>query len=63
MQMAVRGGDDSIWAASFSSSGAFNNDWTRFSGSTPSSPAIVYLPDYVCIVVRGLDNSIWRALY
>jgi hypothetical protein len=65
MQMVVRGGGDSIWAATFDSGGIFNNDWTHIPGGTPSSPGMVYLPsiNFMCIVVRGLDNSIWRTLY
>jgi M6 family metalloprotease-like protein len=64
VQMSVRGGGDSIWAASFNSSGTFNYDWTQVSGYTPSAPAIVYLPSGdVCIVVRGLDNTIWEILF
>jgi hypothetical protein len=65
MQMVVRGGGDSIWAATFNSNGTFNSDWTHIPGGTPSSPGMVYLPSInsMCIVVRGLDNSIWRMLY
>jgi hypothetical protein len=65
MQMVVRGGGDSIWAATFNSNGTFNSDWTHIPGGTPSSPGGVYLPsmNFICIVIRGLDNSIWRTLY
>jgi hypothetical protein len=65
MQMVVRGGRDSIWAATFNSNGTFNSDWTHIPGGTPSSLGMVYLPSInsMCIVVRGLDNSIWRMLY
>jgi hypothetical protein len=65
MQMVVRGGGDSIWAATFNSNGTFNSDWTHIPGGTPSSVGMVYLPSInsMCIVVRGLDNSIWRMLY
>jgi DNA-binding beta-propeller fold protein YncE len=64
LQMAARATDNSIWVATFNSSGVFNNDWTKLTGATPSGPAVVYLPSGdMCIVVRGLDNSIWRILY
>ena len=61
MQMGVRGGANSIWAASFSSSGAFNSDWVQILGATSDPPALVYLPaGYIYLVVRGLNNSIWK---
>jgi hypothetical protein len=63
--MVVRGMDNSIWVSSFSSTGAFNNDWVKLTGATPSSPGMTYLPSQgiVNIVVRGSDNSLWDLLY
>jgi hypothetical protein len=64
MQIAVRGGGDSIWLGSSNSSEIFNNDWMQISGFTPSAPAIVNLPSgSVCIVVRGLDDAVWEMLF
>jgi hypothetical protein len=61
MQMVVRGGGNTIWAGSFNSSGTFMSDWWQIPGATPDPPAIVYLPSgYIYIVVRGLNNSIWK---
>ena len=63
--LVVRGSNDSIWFATFNSSGSFNNDWVNIPGVTPSSPGMAYLPSigYLGIVVRGSDDSLWEILY
>jgi hypothetical protein len=63
--MVVRGTDNAIWVSSFSSTGAFNNDWILTTGTTPSSPALAWNQgvNLLQIAVRGMDNSIWAALY
>jgi hypothetical protein len=65
MQMVVRGGGDSIWAASFNSSGVFNSDWTFIPGSIPSSPALAWDggTQKMQMVVRGGGDTIWAATF
>jgi YD repeat-containing protein len=65
LHMVVRGSNDTIWAATFDSSGVFNNDWTSIPGATPSGPALAWNPviSKLHIVVRGTDNSIWQTSY
>ena len=63
--MVVRGMDNSIWTATFNSSGVFNNDWTKLTGATPSEPALAWngTTQKMLMVVRGMDNSIWTATF
>ena len=65
LQMVVRGGDDSIWTATFNSSGVFNNDWASIPGNTPSVPALAWNPvaNKLQIVVRASNDSIWAASF
>jgi hypothetical protein len=65
MQIVVRGGGDTIWGATFDSSGTFNDDWTPIPGSTPSEPALAWNPiiQKVQIVVRGGGDTIWAGTF
>jgi len=65
IQIVARAANDSIWVATFNSSGVFNNDWTWIPGATPSSPGLAWNPiaNELQMVVRGSDNSIWAATF
>ena len=41
LQVVVRGEDGGIWASTFDAAGAFNNDWTKLTGGTPSPVGLV----------------------
>jgi hypothetical protein len=63
LHIVVRGGNDSIWTATFNSDGAFNNDWVPIPGAILSSPALAWNPlsQTTQMVVQGGGNSIWSA--
>ena len=63
--MVVRTADDSIWTATFNSSGVFNNDWAPISGATPSVPALAWdaTASELCLVIRASNNSVWFATF
>jgi hypothetical protein len=65
LQMVVRAVDNSLWAASFNSSGTFNNDWTPISGATASAPALAWNPmaNKLQMVVRASNDSIWAGTF
>jgi hypothetical protein len=65
LQMVGRAADDSIWMATFNSSGVFNNDWISIPGRTPSSPALAWnsSANELQMIVRGGDGSIWTATF
>jgi hypothetical protein len=63
--MLVRAADDSIWFASFDSTGAFLNNWESIPGRTATPPAMTwnYGVDFMQVVVRAADGSIWTLFY
>jgi hypothetical protein len=65
LQMVVRAADDSIWKATFDSSGNFNNDWSPIPGSTRSAPALAWNPvaNELQIVVQASNNSLWAGTF
>jgi hypothetical protein len=65
MQMLVRGGGNSIWACSLSSSGAFNGDWVNIPGVILDPPALAWstAASKMLMVVRGTGNTIWAATF
>jgi FtsP/CotA-like multicopper oxidase with cupredoxin domain len=65
LQMVVRASDNSLWASTFSSTGAFNNNWISIPGMTPSTPALAWNPvaGNVQMVVRAADNSLWASTF
>ena len=64
-QMVVRGSNNSIWSATFSSAGVFNNDWTQIPGAMLSPPAIAWNPvsSKMQMIVQGSGNSIWSSTF
>ena len=65
MQMVIHAADDSIWTASFNSSGTFNNDWASIPGKTVSPPALAWNPvaNKMQMVIHAADDSIWTASF
>ena len=65
VQMVVRGSNNTIWTASFSSSGTFNNDWLQIAGAVIAPPALAYNPvsNKVQMVVQGSGNTIWSSSF
>ena len=65
MQLVVRGGGNSIWTATFNSTGAFNNDWTQVPGATPSAPALAWNEgtQKMQMAVRGMNDLIWTSTF
>ncbi|NWG04943.1 MAG: DUF362 domain-containing protein [Syntrophaceae bacterium] len=64
--MMVRSSGDSIWFKTFTSIAGLNAAWTPIPGkNTTSSPGMAYIPssDYLCIIVRASDNSLWMMSY
>jgi hypothetical protein len=61
LQIVVRAGDNSLWTATFNSSGVFNNDWASIPGRSVSPPALAWntTANKMQMVVRASDNSIW----
>jgi len=62
LHVVVVGGASSLWYNSLS---LFSNTWTGWvylSGSTPSTPALVWTPglDRLDLVVRGMDNGLYH---
>jgi YD repeat-containing protein len=65
LHMVVRGGGNTIWTATFTSEGAFNDDWTPLPGNTAAGPGVAYNPvtNRLHIVVIGTDNTLWEMVY
>jgi hypothetical protein len=65
LQMVVRAANDSIWTATFNSSGVFNNDWMSIPGGTSSSPGLAWNPSTykLQMAVRAGNDSIWTATF
>ena len=67
LPLVIRAFDNSLWAASFNSAGTFNNNWTRISGSSPTAPALAWIPvsnsDTWLMVVLDAYDSLWTASF
>jgi hypothetical protein len=64
LHLAVRGAADTLWGASYDSSGIFNNDWTQLpTGTTETAPSISWNPTHskLYIAARGSDSRTYIA--
>jgi hypothetical protein len=61
MQMVVQGEGNTIWKATFNSSGTFMSDWQQIPGAILDTPALAWNQSAgkMQMVVRGGGNSIW----
>lgn len=62
----VRSSGDSIWFKTFISGADLDGDWISIPGTkATSSPGMAYLrsSDYLCVVARDSDDSLWMTPY
>jgi hypothetical protein len=66
MQMVVQGEANTIWKATFNSSGVFQSDWQQIPGAIIDTPALAWIPaptNKMLMVVRGGGNGIWAGTF
>jgi YD repeat-containing protein len=65
LQIVVRASNDTLWKATFNSSGVFNNDWINIPGLTASAPALAWNPviNKMQMVVRASNNTLWASTF
>ena len=65
IQMVARGSGNTIWSATFNSSGTFNNDWAQIPGTIISPPALAWNSSInkLQMVVQGSGNTIWSSTF
>jgi hypothetical protein len=65
MQLVVTASNNTLWAATFSSGGTFNNDWVGISGVTADSPVITWnaSASKLYLLVRASDSTLWSSTF
>jgi FtsP/CotA-like multicopper oxidase with cupredoxin domain len=65
LQMVIRAADSTLWAATFSSAGVFNNDWVRIPGAAANAPALAWNAgaNKMQLVVRASNSTLWASAF